>query len=150
MGEAASLGRVPPQNSSRIANMRAKSANPAPRLHLDIVLLPEALWGSGLALVDALRVVNTVIDLQDHSAAKRATWRLVDERGQPFEWPAGCGDWASALAPEGIEVPPARVAAREDTVIQAPAFIIEAGASHDAATAARALSTSGTAHRVGV
>lgn len=79
--------------------MSAKTAKQSARLHLDIVLFPEAFSGLGLALVDALKVVNTVMSLQEGTLARRVSWQLVDERDLPLDRPAGKGPWQSVFAP---------------------------------------------------
>ena len=79
--------------------MSAKNDRLPVRLHVEIVLFPQAMVGQGMALVDALRVVNTVMALQEGALAKKVTWQLVDEHGSPLEPPTASGPWQAVFAP---------------------------------------------------
>lgn len=94
--------------------MSVKIAKPAPRLHLDIVVFHEALSGLGLVLVDALRIINTVMVLQGRNPEMQASWQFVDVHGKPLEWAIDCSSGPSMFAPYAVNGKPRPVSATED------------------------------------
>ncbi|MEJ5999270.1 GlxA family transcriptional regulator [Paucibacter soli] len=52
-------------------------------IHLDVFAFPGAMLGLSLAAVDMLRMLNTVVLLQQGSGAMVASWQLLDAEAQP-------------------------------------------------------------------
>ncbi len=53
------------------------------RLHVDLLVYPDSMLGLTLAVVDLLRLANTLAQLQGGPKAQLVSWQLLDARAQP-------------------------------------------------------------------
>ena len=54
------------------------------RLHVDLLVYPDSMLGLTLAMVDLLRLANTLAQLQGGPKAQPVTWQLLDAQAKPL------------------------------------------------------------------
>ncbi len=54
------------------------------RLHVDLLVYPDSMLGLTLAVVDLLRLANTLAQLQGGPKAQPVTWQLLDAQAKPL------------------------------------------------------------------
>jgi transcriptional regulator GlxA family with amidase domain len=53
------------------------------RLHVDLLVHPDSMLGLTLAMVDLLRLANTLAQLQGGPKAQPVSWQLLDAQAKP-------------------------------------------------------------------
>lgn len=99
--------------------MKANIANTSVRLHIEIVVYPDALVGLAMELVDLLRIVNTLETLQNGATKRLVSWQFVDEHAHPIPLPSVSDHWDAVFAPYGGAPLSRRKTQNEQTTLRA-------------------------------